>query len=407
MTVPVRGHLSGTKNEQIQNMLLHILANAAASTAALTAEGQNGYQSDINRPLVFAGAAIRQYLLDSDLLTDTGLAGATNATVPSSLAVKTYIDTLAIAGVEVVGAIDASGNPNYPAATQGNLYYVDVAGKLGGASGPDVAIGDGAINISPTATAAGNHATVGSNWIIIPNVQRLATTLLSGAVRLGTAAEVTAGTATDAVPTIADVTAMVASSTAPAGSETQAGVLELADNGETVTGTSTTLATHPAGVAAAIAAAAPAAGSETVSGLLELADNGETVTGTDTVRATHPAGVAAAIAAAAPASATAAAEGLVELATDAEARAMTDTVRALTAANLAAMRYTGQFGDGAATSYTQPHGLGAIPYTVRVVEVATGADVIVKTTADATNVVIGDFAVAPTANQYVIYASLF
>ncbi len=42
---------------------------------------------------------------------------------------------------------------------------------------------------------------------------------------------------------------------------------------------------------------AVSAGSETAAGVLELATNAETTTGTDTVRATHPAGVAAAIAA--------------------------------------------------------------------------------------------------------------
>jgi hypothetical protein len=42
---------------------------------------------------------------------------------------------------------------------------------------------------------------------------------------------------------------------------------------------------------------AVSAGTETAAGVLELATNGETTTGTDTVRATHPAGVAAAIAA--------------------------------------------------------------------------------------------------------------
>ena len=67
--------------------------------------------------------------------------------------------------LEDKGAIDCSANPNYPAATAGQTYRVSVAGKIGGASGVDVLIGD-VIRCKTTSASAGNHATVGANFDI-------------------------------------------------------------------------------------------------------------------------------------------------------------------------------------------------------------------------------------------------
>jgi hypothetical protein len=63
------------------------------------------------------------------------------------------------------GVIDASANPNYPAANAGDLYRISVAGKIGGASGPNVEVGDEILCLTD-GTSAGNHASVGSNWNI-------------------------------------------------------------------------------------------------------------------------------------------------------------------------------------------------------------------------------------------------
>lgn len=64
------------------------------------------------------------------------------------------------------GVIDCSANPNYPAADAGHVYRVSVAGKIGGASGPNVEAGD-ILTCITDGTASGNHATVGANWTII------------------------------------------------------------------------------------------------------------------------------------------------------------------------------------------------------------------------------------------------
>lgn len=66
-----------------------------------------------------------------------------------------------------VSEYDCSTNPNYPAATRGDTYFVGVAGKIGGASGVSVYEGDQFECIAATTTAAGDQAAVGDSWAII------------------------------------------------------------------------------------------------------------------------------------------------------------------------------------------------------------------------------------------------
>ena len=86
----------------------------------------------------------------------------------SDLTNKTYVDGLLAANNAMVykGTIDCSTNPNYPAADAGDTYIVSVAGKIGGASGPNVEVGDMLI-CNTDSTATGDHATVGAFWNII------------------------------------------------------------------------------------------------------------------------------------------------------------------------------------------------------------------------------------------------
>ena len=60
--------------------------------------------------------------------------------------------------------IDASTNPNYPAAISGDQYRITTAGLIGGAAGEAVEPGD--TITCHTDTAEGDHATVGANWDI-------------------------------------------------------------------------------------------------------------------------------------------------------------------------------------------------------------------------------------------------
>ena len=89
-------------------------------------------------------------------------------TLPLHAATKAYADGLIAAADAMVfkGAIDCSGNPNYPAADTGWAYRVSVAGKIGGAAGVAVEIGD-LLTCTADGTPAGNHATVGSRWTVV------------------------------------------------------------------------------------------------------------------------------------------------------------------------------------------------------------------------------------------------
>lgn len=80
---------------------------------------------------------------------------ATTAFVQNAIS---YLDPLLYKGT-----IDCSTNPNYPAADAGNLYIASVSGKIGGASGKAVLVGD-MILCNHDATPSGDEAAVGIYW---------------------------------------------------------------------------------------------------------------------------------------------------------------------------------------------------------------------------------------------------
>jgi hypothetical protein len=101
---------------------------------------------------------------------DNTLGGVTPSTTlfPTQSAVRGYLDGFLSANDAMVfkGVIDCSGNPNYPAADAGDTYRVSVAGKIGGASGINVEVGDILMCVMDD-SESGDQATVGSNWTII------------------------------------------------------------------------------------------------------------------------------------------------------------------------------------------------------------------------------------------------
>lgn len=115
--------------------------------------------------------------LTTDLAAKAPLASPTftgHVTVPAPTSsgdatTKSYVDGLVTGGAAGVmvfrGVIDCSANPNYPAASAGDVYKVSVAGKIGGGSGITVEVGDTMFCI--TTAAAGNQATVGADWNIV------------------------------------------------------------------------------------------------------------------------------------------------------------------------------------------------------------------------------------------------
>lgn len=95
----------------------------------------------------------------ADALSDTKYA--------SVKAMKDYVDAVVVGGGIAVSGIDCSANPNYPASTQGQDRYVTVAGKIGGASGEAVEVGD--LIKCVTSSAGGTQAAVGADFIILQN----------------------------------------------------------------------------------------------------------------------------------------------------------------------------------------------------------------------------------------------
>jgi predicted acyltransferase (DUF342 family) len=134
-----------------------------ATLASLTVTGTSIIGDGAGDSVTIKGTLVNSY--SSGLLSN-----ADAAAWRTSLDVydKAYVDGLIAAQDAMVfkGVIDCSSNPNYPAADRGWTYRVSVAGKIGGASGPDVEAGDILI-CTVDSTVTGDHATVGANWAII------------------------------------------------------------------------------------------------------------------------------------------------------------------------------------------------------------------------------------------------
>lgn len=102
-------------------------------------------------------------LLTSD--TDGTLAANSDSRVATQKAVKTYVDASVVGLLEDKGNQDCSANPNYPAASKGDVYTVSVAGKIGGGSGITVEVGD--VFRATADNAGGTQASVGSSWAVV------------------------------------------------------------------------------------------------------------------------------------------------------------------------------------------------------------------------------------------------
>ncbi|NIJ18475.1 hypothetical protein FHS95_000144 [Sphingomonas naasensis] len=90
-------------------------------------------------------------------------APGTNSTQLATTAFVAALVSLATTGlIDLKGDIDCSANPNYPAASKGDAYVVSVAGKIGGASGISVDVGDTVI--AKADNVGGTQAAVGTSW---------------------------------------------------------------------------------------------------------------------------------------------------------------------------------------------------------------------------------------------------
>ena len=156
--------------------VIAISINAATGAAA-------GSLSAADKTKLDAAAVIAT--INTLVLRDA--AGRTQMVDPiaaQDVATKNYVDNAVTGAMTFQGVIDASTNPDYPAATAGDVYVVSVAGKIGGASGLEVQPGD--MVLASATNAGGDQATVGSSWTILENNNEQATETVLGLIKVAT-----------------------------------------------------------------------------------------------------------------------------------------------------------------------------------------------------------------------------
>lgn len=127
-------------------------------------------------PTVFPDAYIDDSAYDEALWNGDGYtAPSRNAvrdlveSIKALYALKTYVDNAiatAVTGLlDDKGPFDCSANPNYPVGLKGDAYHVTVAGKIGGASGVSVDVGD--VVACSADNAGGTQAAVGTSWYVL------------------------------------------------------------------------------------------------------------------------------------------------------------------------------------------------------------------------------------------------
>lgn len=164
----------------------------------------------------------------SFVVDEDNMASNSATKVPTQQSVKAYVDTAVTGLLDFKGSTDTSTNPNYPAASKGDTYVVSVAGKIGGASGKSVDVGD--MYVATADNAGGTEASVGTSWTVLEH--NLAGALLS-ANNLSDVAN--AATAFGNIKQAASTTAT--------------GVVELATDAETIARTDTARAVTPSNLA--------------------------------------------------------------------------------------------------------------------------------------------------------------
>jgi hypothetical protein len=165
---------STTVQGKIEIATLAEVSTGTDTVRAVTPEGVRQERAAVEAQLPASSSTTVQGKIEIATLaevstgTDTVRAVTPQGVKQETDAVRTYADGLLDANnaYQYKGVIDCSANPNYPAASAGHTYKVSVAGKIGGASGTVVEVGD-TITCLVDGTAAGTQAAVGANWIVM------------------------------------------------------------------------------------------------------------------------------------------------------------------------------------------------------------------------------------------------
>lgn len=121
--------------------------------------------------------------------------------VAGDIVVKQDLDDAiaSLSGVSVKAPqdLDCSTNPNYPSSETGQSYFVTAPGKIGGAAGINVNIGDTIICKAANGSNGGTQSDVGSEFFILESNRSQATETELGVLALASQTEVNNGTATN------------------------------------------------------------------------------------------------------------------------------------------------------------------------------------------------------------------
>lgn len=167
-----------------------------------------------------------------DIITSTTLVGSANTNIPSTAAIKAYVDATVGGLGNLEGAWDASlgsfpvGSAPVAGTKKGDYWYVSVAGTVNSV----------AFNVGDVLVAlvdAASTTIYSGNWISLEVNRDQATTSTLGLVTLATSTEVNTGTDTVKAITPATLSARTAT-------ETRTGLSEIATQAETDTGTNDT-----------------------------------------------------------------------------------------------------------------------------------------------------------------------
>lgn len=140
------------------------------------------------------------------------LTAASGSTVDLSLATVTLPASITSTFFDFKGNQSASGNPNYPTGSKGDVYYISVAGKVGGASGKTVTVGD--MLICSADNAGGTEASVGTSWFVTESNLDMTNVAITGGSITGTSITATSPTfATSVVTADASFTAFAGATT--------------------------------------------------------------------------------------------------------------------------------------------------------------------------------------------------